>query len=126
MKNSPLNLCCLAVVLALSGCVTTGGLDRGPGSALAKRYSNASDLTRLSIRKAVAAEIRALETAGPGTVTSWQGNKGASGEVVPGQAFEVSGRACRLFDHKIIINGVKRDFSATACQIEKGDWEPLS
>lgn len=124
-----LSVCAAFVGFGLSACVTPGSPDAKPGSALTQRLSSdqhAATLDKRSLRKAVAAEIRALETAAPGTLVSWKGSKGSSGGVRPGQAFEVSGRTCRQFEHAIIIGGTTRVLSATACQREKGDWEPLT
>jgi len=119
----------IVFALSLSACVTTGGLESGPGSALALRLASdphTARLDRRSIRKAVSAEIKALETAPPGTSVTWKSGESASGEIRPGQAYEISGRACRRFDHAITVGEDTRILSSTACQREKGDWEPLS
>lgn len=118
----------LASTAVLSACVTTAGLDKGPGALLSKGLV-AGDLARgldpQSKRKAIDAEIAALSNSATGVETKWKGQKGTSGKVIPGQPFEVSGKICRRYSHEIVFDGQTRSDEATACKNEDGVWEPL-
>lgn len=116
-------------LLILSGCQTAGQVDKGPGSALAQRLTadaHSAKLSKAALRRAVAAERIALDARAPGTSATWKVGKDFSGEVLPGQTFEVAGKACRRFEHVIVVSRNSQTSSATACREENGDWVPLS
>ncbi len=118
----------LVPLFALSACVTTTG-EKSPRFALEQALladSHARRLPPAALRKAVASELQALDNATAGTLNNWQGPKDTAGTVIPGTPFEISGRICRRYDHRITISGDTRTRTATVCRNETGAWETLS
>lgn len=109
----------------LSGCVTTG---KGPGSLLSASLASTppgQQLNQYALNKAVSAEVSALEATPAGGAKDWRSGKAASGRVVPGPPFEVSGRICRRFTHQITVAGVQSSRTETACKNEDDVWQPV-
>ena len=109
----------------LSGCVTTG---KGPGSLLSANLAATPpglQLNQHALNKAVSAEVSALEATPAGGAKDWRSGKAASGRVVPGPPFEVSGRICRRFTHQITVSGVQSSRTETACKNEDDVWQPV-
>lgn len=131
----PCNLSNLRNLLVLTGlsvfltaCLTTVGLEKGPGALLSTGLISGElgrDLDQKTKRKAIDAEVAALSNGATGTETKWTGAKNTSGKVVPGQPFEVSGQSCRRYTHVISVSGQIRSGQTTACKNEDGIWEPL-
>lgn len=115
--------------LTLTACVTgLGAIDSGPRQLMATGLlagEFGSGLDKAAKRHALDAEIEALESGNAGASTSWKSGKEYSGEVTPGQPFEVSGRICRRYNHRIKVDGLSRSADATACRNQEGLWEPL-
>lgn len=109
----------------LSGCVTTG---KGPGSLLSASLAatpQGQQLNQYALKKAVSAEVNALEVTPAGGAKDWRSGKAAFGRVLPGPPFEVSGRICRRFTHQITVEGVQSSRVATACKNEDDVWQPV-
>lgn len=114
--------------LFLTACLTTAGLDTGPGALLSTGLISGElgqGLDQQARRKAIDAEVAALSKGATGTETKWTGARNTSGKVVPGQLFEVSGKICRRYTHVISVSGQTRSAQSTACKNEDGIWEPL-
>ena len=112
----------------LTACLTTSGLDTGPGALLSTGLISGElgqGLDQQAKRKAIDAEVAALSNGATGTETKWTGSKNTSGKVVPGQLFEVSGKICRRYSHVVSVSGQMRSGQTTACKNEDGIWEPL-
>ncbi len=81
--------------LFLTACLTTSGLETGPGALLSTGLISGElgqGLDQQARRKAIDAEVAALSNGATGTETKWTGARNTSGKVVPGQPFEVSGK----------------------------------
>lgn len=118
----------LMVLASLTGCVTASAEDSpryGLEQAL-KADPHAGRLKPAAMRKAVSAELRALDNAQPGTLNDWTGPQDVSGTVIPGTPFQVSGSTCRRYEHKITISGEVRSRTATVCRTPDGVWKPLT
>lgn len=118
----------LLALAILAGCVTTSG-PNSPGFALESALRadpHATQLKPAALRKAVSTEIAALTNGQPGTLNNWRTSRDVEGVVIPGTPFEVSGRICRRYEHRISITGQERSRTATACRNDQGNWEPLT
>jgi surface antigen len=74
---------------------------------------------------AAAAQLRALDTAQPGTPVTWhQGH--FFGTVTPGPTVAAGGSDhCRIFDHTIYLDSRSRSVPGTACRHPDGTWTRL-
>jgi surface antigen len=65
----------------------------------------------------------ALERGQSGAPVSWKNpDSGRYGTVVPGPAYQSSGRNCRSFTHTVYINGQPETARGTACRNPDGSW----
>lgn len=118
-------LACVVLIGALSACVTTG---KGPGSLLSANLAatpSGQKLNQFALNKAVSAEVSALEATPAGGAKDWRSGKAASGRVLPGPPFEVSGRICRRYTHQITVGGTQSSRTETACKNEDDVWQPV-
>jgi surface antigen len=77
-------------------------------------------------QRAYAAQIDALERAPSGAPVSWKNpDSGRYGTVVPGPAYQESGRNCRSFTHTIYIDGRPQTARGTACRNPDGTWTSI-
>jgi surface antigen len=78
-------------------------------------------------QRAYAAQMQALETGPSGAPVSWRNpDSGRYGTVVPGPAYQESGRNCRSYTHTIYIDGTPQTVRGTACRNPDGTWTALS
>lgn len=120
---------------ALLGAAVAGG---GPGSRLAgaaiggllggligNRIGAALDDE--DKQRAYAAQMDALERGPSGAPVSWRNpDSGRYGSIVPGPAYQNSGRNCRSYTHTIYIDGRPETSRGTACRNPDGTWTPLA
>ncbi|EJF90581.1 RT0821/Lpp0805 family surface protein [Bartonella tamiae] len=77
--------------------------------------------------QALEAEYNALEYTDAGKVVPWVSQQGnASGEVTPGQPYQVGSQNCRQYSHSFTIGGVPQTNRGSACRNENGSWSPLT
>lgn len=86
----------------------------------------AEGLGRGDIRKALAAEYKALEYSASGQSVAWTGSFGRSGEVTPAQPYRVGSQDCRQYTHRLIVGGTTRTARGTACRNRDGSWATLT
>ncbi|TCT07605.1 hypothetical protein [Aquabacter spiritensis] len=124
------------VCAALGACVTIGGQPgaRGTGTTNAALpppvaqggvLNNAigANLDEADRRRAVAAEIAALEEGGPGTPVGWRGDNGVYGTVIAGPAYSRAGFVrCRDFTHTIFVQNRPQLARGAACRAPEGGW----
>ena len=144
-----LRVALVAVILAGSGCTTSGlgggsgivpSLGGGDNSAssgkVATRIINAMDggliggsigggLSDGDRRKALEAEYRALEYGQGGQAVGWKG-EGRSGEVVAAQPYRVGSQDCRQYSQTVFTTGTPLTARGTACRNADGSWTPLT
>ncbi|MGE0564699.1 MAG: RT0821/Lpp0805 family surface protein [Pseudolabrys sp.] len=78
-------------------------------------------------KRAYAAEMDALERGPSGAPVAWRNpDSGRYGTVVPGPAYQDTGRNCRSFTHTIYIDGKPQTARGTACRNPDGTWTPLA
>ena len=78
-------------------------------------------------RRAYAAEIGALERGPAGApVAGRNPDSGRYGTVVPGPAYQQTGRNCRSFTHTIYIDNRPQTARGTACRNPDGSWTPVA
>jgi surface antigen len=78
-------------------------------------------------RRAYEAQMAALESGASGAPVAWKNpDSGRYGSVVPGPAYQASGRQCRSFTHTIYIDGTPQTARGTACRNPDGTWTPLA
>jgi surface antigen len=78
-------------------------------------------------QRALAAQIDALEHAPSGAPVSWRNpDSGRYGTIVPGPAYQQSGRNCRSYTHTIYIDGRPQTARGTACRNPDGTWTALT
>lgn len=85
-------------------------------------------LSERDMKRALAAEYRALETAPVGQSITWSGERsGLTGEVSAAQAYQVGSQNCRRYSHTLRSPGGQSVVArGTACRAEDGTWTPLS
>ncbi len=130
--------------LILTGCQTTGTLWPGNGSALSSSQLlagldgglvgqiNNIALSTTDKQQALVTEYRALETAEPGALISWQSaDQALAGQVSASQPYRVGSQDCRQYSHRIFSTqvGATADQSpiaqGTACRNPDGSWTLL-
>ncbi|MEO1748219.1 MAG: hypothetical protein AAFR27_06285 [Pseudomonadota bacterium] len=135
----------LIATLTLTACQTTGTLWSGSGSSLSSaqllaaldggliRQINSVALSSADQRQALVAEYRALETAAPGALVSWQAdNQALAGQVSASQPYRVGSQDCRQYSHRVFTTQVGASASSpasaqgTACRNPDGSWTLLS
>jgi len=72
--------------------------------------------------EASSAQFNALQFGRPGAPRSWQGDKGASGQVTVGPYVRVNNIDCRDFTHTVTISGKPYARQGTACRELDGRW----
>lgn len=78
-------------------------------------------------QRAYAAQMDALERGPSGAPVSWKNpDSGRYGSIVPGPAYQNSGRNCRSYTHTIYIDGRPETSRGTACRNPDGTWTPLA
>ncbi len=78
-------------------------------------------------KRAYEAEMNALESGPSGAPVGWRNpDSGRYGSVVPGPAYDQSGRKCRAYTETIYIDGRPQTARGTACRNPDGTWTPLS
>lgn len=85
-------------------------------------------LSDRDMKRALAAEYRALETAPVGQSITWSSERsGLAGEVSAAQAYQVGSQNCRRYSHTLRGPGGQSVVArGTACRAENGTWTPLS
>jgi surface antigen len=77
-------------------------------------------------QRAYAAQIDALESGPSGAPVSWKNpDSGRYGTIVPGPAYQESGRNCRQFTHTLYIDGRPQTVRGTACRNPDGTWTSI-
>ena len=119
----------LIVILVLVGCerpapkVAISGIPLVNAVAATKLNNG---LTQQDIQLAVGAELKALKYAQPGKVEQWQNPKsGNSGQITAGQPYRIGERDCRRYQHVVLVNGIEKRASGTACRDVNGTWSGL-
>ena len=78
-------------------------------------------------KRAYEAEMNALERGPSGAPVGWRNpDSGRYGSVVPGPAYDRSGRKCRAYTETIYIDGKPQTARGTACRNPDGSWTPLA
>jgi surface antigen len=78
-------------------------------------------------RRAVVAELQALETGPSGAPVAWRNPEtGRYGNVVPGPVYQENGAACREYTHTVYIEGSAQTEHGTACRRSDGTWASVS
>jgi surface antigen len=72
--------------------------------------------------EASSAQFNALQFGRPGAPRSWQGDRGASGQVTVGPYVRVNNIDCRDFTHTVTVGGKPYARHATACRELDGSW----
>lgn len=100
------------LLATLAGTLVGGYL----GNRLGARFSAADR------EEAATAERSAIAS---GESTSWSNpDSGNSGRVTPTRSFsDPSGRACREFEHTVMVDGRPESGRGTACRNANGEWE---
>ncbi|WP_370056427.1 hypothetical protein [Sinorhizobium fredii] len=134
----------VASTVALAGCGTTAGGQRGAvglGAAAAGGASSASyiealqggviarlgniDLGKSDRQRALEAEYRALEAAPGGQPVAWEG-RSVSGSVVAAAPYQVGSQNCRQYSHTVVVKGQSSTARGAACRNSNGTWSPLT
>jgi surface antigen len=92
-------------------------------------FVDASVLPRLSERErteASSAQFNALQFGRAGAPRSWQGDRGASGQVVVGPPVNVNALYCREFTHTVTVGGTPFAKKGMACREADGRWGVVS
>src|SRR5690606_9091587 len=71
---------------------------------------------------ASSAHVNALQLGRPGAPRSWQGDRGASGQVMVGPYVRVNNIDCRDFTHVVTVAGKQYSRKGTACREPDGRW----
>lgn len=108
---------------AVSEDVLLAAMDGGIIGDVAGRAMSERDL-----RKAAAAEYRALETSPVGQSMTWANERsGLSGIVSAAAAYQVGSQNCRQYTHTVTgLGAAPVEARGTACRDDKGVWTPLS
>lgn len=127
---------CLLAFLA--GCETSGsflfggrGNDSGPRVVADADQVRLDDklvaiLSRQDLLLANQAQMDALNKGKTGIPIIWTNQKsGQKGQVIPGPAYSVNGRACRDFTHVVTIDQTVHQTRNIACQQTDGRWRSL-
>jgi surface antigen len=78
-------------------------------------------------RRAVVAELQALETGPSGAPVAWRNPEtGRYGNVVPGPVYQENGVACREYTHTVYIDGSAQTEHGSACRRSDGTWASVS
>jgi len=78
-------------------------------------------------KRAVVAELQALETGPSGAPVAWRNPEtGRYGNVVPGPVYQENGAACREYTHTVYIEGSAQTEHGTACRRSDGTWASVS
>ena len=78
-------------------------------------------------RRAVVAELQALETGPSGAPVAWRNpESGRYGNVVPGPVYQENGVACREYTHTVYVDGNPQTEHGTACRRSDGTWASVS
>ena len=72
--------------------------------------------------EASSAQFNALQFGRPGAPRSWQGDRGASGQVMVGPFVQVNSINCREFTHTVTVSGNTYSRKGTACRELDGSW----
>lgn len=99
-------------VLATVGGAVLGGL---LGAELGRQ------LDQQAQQQYYAAQFQALETGRAGAPVAWQ-SQNYSGQVVPGQPYQINSTLCRDYTHTVYIEGRPEVVTGTACRQSDGTW----
>lgn len=72
--------------------------------------------------EASSAQFNALQFGRPGAPRAWQGDRGASGQVMVGPYVRVNNIDCREFTHAVTVSGQTYTRKGTACRELDGSW----
>lgn len=92
-------------------------------------FIDATVLPRLSPREqteAASAQFNALQFGRTGAPRSWQGDTGASGQVLVGPPVNVNALYCREFTHTVTLAGQAYPKKGMACREADGRWGVVS
>lgn len=76
--------------------------------------------------EAASAQFNALQFGRTGAPRAWQGDRGASGQVVVGPPVNVNSLYCRDFTHTITAGGQSFSRKGTACRELDNSWSVVS
>ena len=76
--------------------------------------------------EAASAQFNALQFGRTGAPRSWQGDRGASGQVTVGPPVNVNSLYCRDFTHSINAGGQSFSRRGTACREADNSWSVVS
>jgi len=82
-------------------------------------------LPRLSPREqteAASAQFNALQFGRTGAPRTWQGDRGAAGQVMVGPPVNVNALYCREFTHTVTLSGQSYPKKGMACRDADGSW----
>ena len=78
-------------------------------------------------RRAVVAEVQALETGPSGAPVAWRNPEtGRYGNVVPGPVYEENGVACREYTRTVYVDGNAQTEHGSACRRSDGTWASVT
>src|ERR1700733_5766984 len=78
-------------------------------------------------RRAVVAELQALETGPSGAPVAWRNpESGLYAKVFPAPVYQENGAACREYTHTVYIEGSAQTEHGTACRRSDGTWASVS
>ncbi|MEL6373387.1 MAG: RT0821/Lpp0805 family surface protein [Pseudomonadota bacterium] len=73
------------------------------------------------------AEFDALERGGSGVAIPWRNrDSGRYGEVIPDRPYRSRGSYCRVYTHRIFIDGRPQTMRGTACRNPDGTWRKVT
>jgi surface antigen len=108
-----------------SGHIAGALIGAGAGALIGNRIGAAMDDE--DKKRAYEAEMNALERGPSGAPVAWRNpDSGRYGSVVPGPAYDQSGRKCRAYTETIYIDGKPQTARGTACRNADGTWTPLT
>jgi surface antigen len=76
--------------------------------------------------EAASAQFNALQFGRTGAPRSWQGDRGASGQVLVGPPVNVNSLYCRDFTHTVTAGGQSYSKKGMACREIDGSWNVVS
>lgn len=76
--------------------------------------------------EAASAQFNALQFGRTGAPRTWQGDRGASGQVIVGPPVNVNSLYCRDFTHAVTAGGQSFSKKGTACREADGSWSVVA
>jgi surface antigen len=89
------------------------------GREIARRFTSSDQERAAAAERQAIADNRAITWNDPGT--------GHTGTVAPQRTYtDASGRTCRVYSHRVTIDGHNENATGTACQRADGTWQLVS